>query len=96
MRAKMQELKYTIRAASCFAVIALALVCWQAFMPGDQIKLLSLLALPIDLFFFFAASPLWSGLLQTACIVLLGVFQYGLIGYCFDRCKSNWSSDAVK
>jgi hypothetical protein len=64
-----------------FLAVAVSLLAWNALVPGDQLILLSLLAIPADFLFFWLASATWGKLWQALAIGLLGMVQYGLLGY---------------
>jgi hypothetical protein len=60
--------------------MAIALFWSYLEQPGDQVILLSIIALPTDILFFFVARSDWSAGTQFAFISLLGFVQYGLLG----------------
>ena len=80
-----RERKYAAIGALAFATVAAACIAWYAAFPGDQVILLALLAFPADCLFFaplilMRAEPP-SLAAQTAAVVLLGVLQWGIVGF---------------
>jgi len=71
--------------ASAFVLLSAASAAWYLFIPGDQIILLSIVALPTDIVFFALAPNNWGLWQQTVAIAFLGALQYGVVGYIVGR-----------
>jgi len=83
-------LKYAMICGLAFGAVVAACLIWYAFLPSDQLLLVSILALPADLLFFAIAivAKDWPAAVQMSVIGLLGFLQYGTIGYLIGRVLS--------
>ena len=87
-----RELKYAAVGATAFGVTGAACFAWYALVPGDQVILLSILALPADIPFLLMIPNHCPFAVQLAGIVLFGSLQYGCIGYVVGGLVSNVSA----
>jgi hypothetical protein len=67
--------------ATAFSAIAIACFAWYKLIPGDQLILLSLLALPADVPFLLAISTRCPPAIQALGVAVSGALQFGFIGY---------------
>ena len=75
------KLKYATVGAAVFAAIAVGCFAWYKLIPGDQLILLSLLALPADIPFLLAISTHCPPAIQALGVAISGTLQFGFIGY---------------
>jgi hypothetical protein len=75
------KLKYAMVGAAVFAAIAVACFSWYELIPGDQLILLSMLALPADIPFLIAIPTHCPAAIQALGLTVFGSLQFGSIGY---------------
>jgi hypothetical protein len=75
------KLKCATIGAAIFAAIAVGCFACYKLIPGDQLILLSLLALPADIPFLLAISTHCPPAIQALGMAISGTLQFGFIGY---------------
>jgi hypothetical protein len=68
-----------------YGLAFLVLVGAHLFQHHDELIILGILGMPLNLLFFALTGPGWGVVPQTAVVGLLGLVQYGALGYLLGR-----------
>jgi hypothetical protein len=71
--------------AGAFAVVSVAFATWYVMRPGDQFTFLFILGMPLDIPGLAIMTNEWGIWQQTGTIAVLGMLQYGALGYAVGR-----------